>query len=705
MRQLIRPRRGRKRTRLVRKDETREGIVYSILKWPLLCLVFGWIWFLALAYALTRIYVSQYEYWFNWRGKRQKLRERLRSTRSYEAWKEAAKSLDDLYNSDDWKKSDAYAYYDYSLVARVNSDLRRLRKAVQRPESGNPEQKRRDVEDLKFLLESCVKNNFAGIENPRLYSQTYYGTKDRVQEFVEEVEESLKVVLESEELSNSDKRDLFRRLKHNYGKTALCLSGGACLAYYHFGVIKALLDQDLLPNIVTGTSGGALVAALVGTRTNEELRECLIPELAYKITACHENFPQWFRRWWRTGARFDSVDWARRCSWFTYGSLTFREAYERTGRVLNISCIPSDPHSPSLLFNYVTAPDCVIWSAVIASAAVPGILNPVVLMRKTKSGDLVPYSYGHKGKDGSLRTDIPLRALNQQFNVNFSIVSQVNPHVFFFYYSSRGSVGKPVAHRKGRGWRGGFLGSAIEQFLKLDLYKWLKVLRHLELLPRPASQDWSGVWLQKFDGNITIWPKIKWSDLYYILSDPSPRRLQDYLIGGQLVTFPKIKMASNRLRVERLVEMGYKLSRDMAGGVNGWADDSDVEEGKHMEFHTAEEEQGVSARLRRRVRSTDASGEVMLDEDDPEPESPISEEGEEDKGFFSSIFKRDSSSSSLPSRPPTEHRRSSRGSLFQELERQTRVFVDDASDEHGEFSEDHKVEGSEGGSEDGDHLH
>ena len=95
---------------------------------------------------------------------------------------------------------------------------------------------------------------------------------------------------------------------------ALCLSGGASFAWYHFGVVKALLDASLLPDVVTGTSGGALVAALVATRTGEELRSLLVPALAYRLRACEESFPIWFPRWWRTGARFDSLRWARQCS-------------------------------------------------------------------------------------------------------------------------------------------------------------------------------------------------------------------------------------------------------------------------------------------------------------------------------------------------------------------------------------------------------
>lgn len=231
----------------------------------------------------------------------------------------------------------------------------------------------------------------------------------------------------------------------------------------------------------------------------------------------------------------------------------------------------------SILANYLTAPDCVIWSAVLASAAVPGILNPVVLMMKNRDGSLSPYSFGHKWKDGSLRTDIPLKALNLHFNVNFSIVSQVNPHINLFFFSSRGSVGHPVTHRKGRGWRGGFVGSALEQYLKLDLNKWLKVVRHLELLPRPLGQDWSEIWLQQFSGTITIWPRSVISDFWYILSDPDPKRLARMLHVGQQSAFPKLKFLGNRMCVERGIENGRAEARKALGGRRGSFDSEDEE--------------------------------------------------------------------------------------------------------------------------------
>ncbi|PSR93943.1 acyl transferase/acyl hydrolase/lysophospholipase [Coniella lustricola] len=567
------------------KDETREGYLYGMFKYPFLLFSGCSLLFLSLAYVLTRYYVWLYEYFVSWRGRREQLRRNMRATGNYRDWRAAARQLDEFLGNTAWKETNQFAYYDWKTVKRVWDNIKTSRAKAEaiekRINDGDSveEEERKDgekaVEALRDLLAACVKHDWVGIENPRLYSQTYYGTKNLVQNHVDEVEKSLKFILETRQMKLEEKRQLFKSLHANYGRTALCLSGGATFAYYHFGVVKALLEEDLLPDVITGTSGGALVAGLIATRTNEELKQLLTPALAHKITACSDPFLTWFWRWYKTGARFDSVDWAKKSSWFTRGSMTFREAYQRTGRILNVSCVPADPHSPTMLCNYLTSPDCVVWSAVLASAAVPGILNPVVLMMKQRDGTLVPYSFGHKWKDGSLRTDIPLKALNLHFNVNFTIVSQVNPHINLFFYSSRGSVGQPVTHRKGRGWRGGFLGTAAEQYIKLEMTKWLKIMRSLELLPRFVGQDWSQIWLQQgFGGTITIWPRSKMpQDLLHILTDPTPARMARMLHEGQQSAYPTVKFVANRLKVERIVERGRRETRglelDMLGAGAG----------------------------------------------------------------------------------------------------------------------------------------
>lgn len=394
------PRGRRKKQPRRSKDETREGFVYNLLKWPLLLVVLGWIIALGLSYLVTRLYIWGYERLITWRGKRQRLRGRLRSKTGYEEWKKAAQELDVHLGNEEWKETDDYAYYDHTTVRKVTEQLKTCRAVAKSEDESNEGSSKEAVNKLRSLVEACVKNNFVGVENPRLYSETYHGTKHLAQEFVDELCLSLAYLIRSSQLRQSERYSLTKHLHTNFGRTALCLSGGASFAWYHFGVAKALLDASLLPDVITGTSGGAIVAALVATRTDNELKRLLVPALAHRIKACEDSFLTWAPRWWRTGARFDSIEWARHASWFCRGSTTFREAYERTGRILNVSCVPSDPHSPTILTNYLTAPDCVIWSAVLASAAVPGILNPVVMMMKNHDGSLAPYSFGHKWKDG-----------------------------------------------------------------------------------------------------------------------------------------------------------------------------------------------------------------------------------------------------------------------------------------------------------------
>lgn len=685
----IRPK-VRKGAKGQRRDETREGWTYGLVKYPLLFFVCGWIAWLGICYLLTRFYIYLYEQYVTWRGARDRLRKQLRVQRTYEGWVEAAKDLDDHLENDEWKKTPEGSY-DFKTVSFIGKQLKKLREEAQKDEEDASRRQgrlqRSAIDELRTILETCVKNNFAGIESSRLYCETYYGTKDLIQNYIDETSASLRFLFQSEQISDSDKRDIAQHLSANFGRTALCLSGGATFAYYHFGIAKALLDTNLLPNIITGTSGGALVAGLLATRTEDELKKLLVPALAHRITACRESFSIWFRRWRETGARFDSLEWAKACSWFCHGSLTFREAYQRTGRILNVSCVPSDPHSPTILCNYRTTPDCVIWSAVIASAAVPGILNPVVLMKKQSDGTLTSFSFGTKWKDGSLRTDIPLKSLNLHFNVNFSIVSQVNPHVSLWFFSSRGTVGRPVTHRRGRGWRGGFLGSAIEQFIKLDLNKWLKVLRHLELLPRPLGQDWSEVFLQRFSGTITIWPKTKISDFWHILSDPSPQRLDGMIRAGQLAAWPKLKFISNRMAIEKVIEEAKEATRPAEQPFP-----TPMPKERLRSVLSEEDLQGLLAKARENDGVVEVPPSLLTPAVQREPSRPLPHR--QDSPSFAKRFSnlwgslpspRNSTdtvrpaSKELPAPVPMDDTR--RSSMMDELVRQSRVFFDDFADE------------------------
>jgi TAG lipase/steryl ester hydrolase/phospholipase A2/LPA acyltransferase len=51
----------------------------------------------------------------------------------------------------------------------------------------------------------------------------------------------------------------------------------ACWAFYHLGVVKTLLQQGLLPRVISGSSAGSLVAGVVGTHTDRELERFFDP--------------------------------------------------------------------------------------------------------------------------------------------------------------------------------------------------------------------------------------------------------------------------------------------------------------------------------------------------------------------------------------------------------------------------------------------
>ncbi|TPX35445.1 hypothetical protein SmJEL517_g02182 [Synchytrium microbalum] len=542
----------------------RESFMGILLRLPLLIVILLILFVDVLLYFIVRQYVVIWEYLVVWRGRMKAIRTRLNNAKSYKEWETCARELDKYLGNDEWTKIDDCGDYDVPLIRKMARKLKKLRT------SGESTAVR---EVRKVLAHGACKADVGGVQNGSLYSYTYFGTKQIVESYVEETVASLNFVAKSNELSLDERKQFLKLASKNYGRTALCLSGGATFAYYHLGLLKALFEEGLLPPVITGTSGGSLVAAMICVRTDAELRDEVFKTEVYKVlTACSETLWVKFKRLFKTGAMFDEVDWQDKIQWITKGALTFSEAYKRTGRILNISVLPDGPHATAKVLNYITAPDTVIYSAVIASSAIPGILRPIELIMKDDRGNLVPYrAAGRKWRDGSLTTDIPEKTLHQLFNVNYTIVSQANPHIVLWFYHSKGAPGSPAAHRYGRGWRGGFVASTLVTALKLDLIKWVSVLRDLELA-RVAGMDLSSVFLQRFEGNCTITGKRRLGptfdtthakaplppiarpalvDYIFILSDPNERRMQRYFQVGAERTFPKIHMIENRMRIEQ----------------------------------------------------------------------------------------------------------------------------------------------------------
>ena len=111
-------------------------------------------------------------------------------------------------------------------------------------------------------------------------------------------------------------KTFLKRARAAYGRTALCLSGGAMMGNYHFGVIKTLLDEDCLPHIISGTSAGSVIGALLCTRSDEELEKILRPEvLQPRLTCFSRSWMECIRSAFKTGLLFDAKEWLELIKW------------------------------------------------------------------------------------------------------------------------------------------------------------------------------------------------------------------------------------------------------------------------------------------------------------------------------------------------------------------------------------------------------
>eukprot|EP00727_Mastigamoeba_balamuthi_P001604 m51a1_g11440 hypothetical protein (586) ;mRNA; f:500-2747 len=521
---------------------------------PLIVAAVAWVVALELLlYGLVRAVVWTYESARHARETRA-----LAAAQSLPQWTAAARALDSVQGKDPWRARPDSKYYDHGLLERLCSKLRAGREALDAGELGEGEREGQGRKVLKALGAS-LRPNVGGFENEELYSHTFSGTKDCVQAFADEVAACLDWAASSDLPGLRSFAEVSRR---EFGESALALSGGAAFAYPHFGVVRCLLQRGVLPRVVSGTSCGSLVASIACTRTDAELAELLErpEELAAHLRFNVDSSLDKLRRLGECGHVLDYNAWVSALVWATCGETTFAEAFAKTGRVLNITVVGAGfarpSHTPRLL-NYITTPNVLIYSAIAASAAMPLATGPIKLLcRNEETGAVEPFTdlASTNWRDGSLKTDIPLDALQQHLNVKFAIVSQCNPHVVPFFFGPRGTPGRPALHLQGHGFRGGFLWSCAERFLKLDLLKWAAFVRELDLLPTLLGQDWGSLFLQRFGGTVTLVRQARFGAFLRCLSDPSAQEMADYIAEGERMTWPALVMIENHMRIEKALE-------------------------------------------------------------------------------------------------------------------------------------------------------
>ena len=223
--------------------------------------------------------------------------------------------------------------------------------------------------------------------------------------------------------------------RHAFGRTALLLSGGATLAAFHLGVVKVLVDGNLLPRVLAGSSAGSIICAIIATKSREEIESFFKNSLqTIRFFDRMGGLMAIMRRVVQNGA-IHEIRVLQRLMMDITQNMTFKEAFDRTGTVLGITVTSPRKNEPSRCLNYLTSPNVLIWSAVTASCAFPGLFEAQELMARDKNGHVRPYhpplnrSSARRWRDGTLESDLPMMQLKELFNVNHFIVSQANPHI------------------------------------------------------------------------------------------------------------------------------------------------------------------------------------------------------------------------------------------------------------------------------------
>ncbi|WP_266097042.1 DUF3336 domain-containing protein [Marinobacter salinisoli] len=450
---------------------------------------------------------------------------------NYEAWKAAALELDILEGNADWKEDFASDLYHYELVYDRLSHLKQYRQ-------------QNDFHRLKRALREGLHHDLGNLGNPALYRCSRVGTKHLIEEYITQACEALDFLCDHPvpDFPAEEKYRFFRDTLKSYGRPTLLLSGGATLGIFHFGVIKALWEKGLLPQVVAGSSIGAIIAGILGVHTDAEIPEMLVPET--------HDLRAWKWRGLLSAMRGDGLmdqEQLKSCLRSNIGEYTFEEAFERTGRSINISVSPIQANQKARLLCGYTSPYLMIWSAALASAAVPGIFPPVTLMKKDIHGNVLPYMPRLKFVDGSVVSDLPIERLMHLYDVNFTIVSQTNPHVVPFL------SGQSVEDKLSLSSLPMHLFKSEIQFHGQGVFDYLRKRLKPELFRQVSGQFYT-MMAQKYSGDVTIAPSYSFRDFRRMLSNPEPEYVREMILAGERATWPMISMIRSHARISKTLE-------------------------------------------------------------------------------------------------------------------------------------------------------
>ena len=445
---------------------------------------------------------------------------------SYEEWKALALEHDLISGKEIWKSKEESKAYDYKNI-RIRLDTLRDLKA------------REDYSGLLFALNEGIHGNQGGMGHTALYEQAKFGAKRLIEEYVDEIVTVIQIIkdLPANIIQPEDKADFFHRASLCFGRSALMLSGAGSLGHFHGGVIKALVEHDLLPQVISGSSAGSVFAAVVGTHTHAELKTLIDSELL------QDPLPGEIE----SSGIIEKIDAAslRLILEAVIPDLTFQEAYEKTGKKISVTIAPLEEHQTSRLMNAITSPNVFIRSAVQASCAVPGVYPPVMLMAKNVNGETQPYLPGRRWVDGAVTDDLPAKRLARLYAVNHYIVSQANPLALAMMTAERAMpMTKP-----------------FKNLMKSWNYEWLKSgerfsRRYLRAVPElgKAMSMFYSVAVQNYKGDVNIMPSFSYVNPRKLLAKLPPEEVAALVREGERATWRRLEQIRISTKIGRTLD-------------------------------------------------------------------------------------------------------------------------------------------------------
>lgn len=459
---------------------------------------------------------------------------------SYDEWYYAGLRLDELTDATQWKQKVESNLYDYELVRALTLRMRQARESE-------------DYSQLLYIVRSTWVRNLGNMGNVNLYRHSHQGTKFVIDEYMVESRLVLETLLSRSDFDESYLLGILQQTRRNIGRTALVLSGGGTFGLFHIGVLAALFELDLLPRVISGSSAGAIIASIVSVHHRDEIPELLDRVLQTEFNIFDddsqksesENFLIKISRFLKNGTWFDNKQLVHAMVSFL-GDLTFREAYNRTGKILNITVSPASLFEQPRLLNNLTAPNVLIWSAVCASCSLPGIFPSSPLYEKDpKTGEAREWggSSSVKFVDGSVDNDLPISRLSEMFNVDHVIACQVNVHIFPFLKLSLSCVGGDIEDEFSARLKQSL--ASVYNFLANEAIHILEIGCELEIAKNPLTKLRS-VLSQQYSGDVTILPEMNQIlRISELLANPSIGFLLRETVNGTRATWPKVPIIQN----------------------------------------------------------------------------------------------------------------------------------------------------------------